>query len=149
MCSSYWLFSRTKYVVSRAIAMGAMTSLMCGSFFLLVMSKQDSSLYASTAVVGICTGAITSISVSTTTELFGAKNFGVNHNILVSNIPIGSFLFGGFAAFLYKRGTSGEENCIGQKCYQTTFILWGSLCVLGTLLALILHARTKKLYTHK
>ncbi|KAL0458845.1 UNVERIFIED_CONTAM: protein NUCLEAR FUSION defective [Sesamum latifolium] len=127
--------------------MGATMAPMCGAFFLL-LSTQDVSLYASTAVIGICTGAITSISVSTTIELFGTKNFGVNHNVVVSNISIGSFLFGDFAALLYKRGSnnaSGEGNCIGQKCYQTSFIIWGSLCVVGTLLAFILHARTKKL----
>ncbi|KAL0419281.1 UNVERIFIED_CONTAM: protein NUCLEAR FUSION defective [Sesamum radiatum] len=126
--------------------MGATMAPMCGAFFLL-LSAHDVSLYASTAVIGICTGAITSISVSTTIELFGTKNFGVNHNCVVSNIPIGSFLFGDFAAVLYNRGrnASGGGNCIGQRCYQTTFIIWGSLCVVGTLLAFILHARTKKL----
>ncbi|KAL7081941.1 hypothetical protein ACP275_14G069800 [Erythranthe tilingii] len=141
-----YFFSKTKFVLSRAMAMGAMMVPMCGAFFLVGISKQDYSLYSSTAIIGICTGAITSLSVSTTTELFGAENFGVNHNILVSNIPIGSFLFGGFAAFLYKRERNlGEENCMGERCYQTTFIIWGSLCLLGTLLALILHARTKKI----
>ncbi|KAL8027024.1 hypothetical protein ABFX02_14G068500 [Erythranthe guttata] len=141
-----YFFSKTKFVLSRAMAMGAMIVPMCGAFFLVAISKQDYSLYSSTAIIGICTGAITSLSVSATTELFGAENFGVNHNILVSNIPIGSFLFGGFAAFLYKRERYlGEENCMGERCYQTTFIIWGSLCLLGTLLALILHARTKKI----
>ncbi|KAL0435027.1 UNVERIFIED_CONTAM: protein NUCLEAR FUSION defective [Sesamum radiatum] len=141
-----YFFPKSKRGLSRAGAMGAVMAPMCGAFFLL-LNAHDVSLYASTASIGICTGAITSISVSTTTQLFGAKNFGVNHNILVSNIPIGSFLFGDFAAVLYNRGrnVSGEGDCFGPKCYQTTFIIWGSLCVLGTVLAFILHARTKKL----
>ncbi|PIN09233.1 hypothetical protein CDL12_13921 [Handroanthus impetiginosus] len=144
-----YFFSKTKCMISRATAMGAMMAPMCGAFFLLVISQHEFSTYISTAIIGICTGAITSISVSTTTELFGTKNFGVNHNILVSNIPIGSFLFGDFAALLYKRGKNhGEENCMGEECYRTTFMIWGSLCVLGTLLALVLHTRTKQLYTH-
>ncbi|KAL3850548.1 hypothetical protein ACJIZ3_012430 [Penstemon smallii] len=141
-----YFFSRSKFTVSRSAAMGLMMVPMCGAFFLLINEK-NMSLYISTAVIGICTGAITSISVPTTIELFGTKNFGVNHNILVSNIPIGSFMFGDFAALLYKRGRiSGEENCMGYQCYQTSFIIWGSLCALGTLLAFLLHARTKKLY---
>lgn len=141
---------RSTYTVTTATAMGAMTAPMCGAFFLLVISKQDSALYISTAVVGICSGAITSISISTTRELFGTTNFGVNHNILVSNIPIGSFLFGDFAALLYKNGrVDGEENCVGQRCYQTTLLIWGCLCVLGSLLALVLHVKTKKLHAHK
>ncbi|PIN02070.1 hypothetical protein CDL12_25419 [Handroanthus impetiginosus] len=130
--------------------MGAMMIPMCGAFFLL-LNRQNISLYISTAIVSICTGAITSISIFTTTQLFGTKNFGVNHNILVSNIPIGSFLFGDFAAILYKRGTNnvnGDGNCMGERCYQTTFIIWGSLCGLGILLAYFLHVRTKKLHSH-
>ncbi|KAH6765724.1 Major facilitator superfamily protein [Perilla frutescens var. hirtella] len=130
--------------------MGAMTAPMCGAFFLLVMSKRDFALYVSTAVIGICSGAVTSISVSTTSELFGTTNFGVNHNILISNIPIGSFIFGDLAALLYKKGrVGGEENCVGQKCYQTTLLIWGGFCVLGSLLALMLHVKTKKLHVRK
>ncbi|KAG8371281.1 hypothetical protein BUALT_Bualt13G0071200 [Buddleja alternifolia] len=134
-------FPKCNRGLSGAAAMGAMMTPMCGAFFIL-LSQRDISLYISTTIIGICTGAIT--------ELFGTKCFAVNHNILVSNIPIGSFLFGDVAALLYKRGrsSSGEGNCMGEKCYQTTFIIWGSLCVFGTLLAFILHARTKKLYSH-
>ncbi|GFP97347.1 hypothetical protein PHJA_001878800 [Phtheirospermum japonicum] len=133
-----YFYPRSKRLVSRAIAMGGMMTPMCGAFFLL-LNGHHISLYVSTAIIGTCTGAITSISVSTTTQLFGTKNFGVNHNIVVSNIPIGSFLFGDLAALLYRR-----QTCVGQNCYQLTFIIWGSLCVVGTLLAFVLHARTKK-----
>ncbi|KAL2488564.1 protein NUCLEAR FUSION DEFECTIVE 4-like [Forsythia ovata] len=116
-----YFFSKSKYMVSRPAAMACMIIPMCGAFVLLV-NKQDIWLYISTAIIGICTGAITTISVSTTTQLFGTKNFGVNHNILVSNIPIGSFLFGDFAALLYStQKLSGQDNCIGHKCYQTYF----------------------------
>lgn len=131
--------------MSRAGAMGVMMGPMCGAFFLL-LNGEDASLYVGTGIIGICTGAITCISVSTTAELFGTKNFGVNHNILVSNIPIGSFLFGDFAALLYNKARNHNSSlCMGQNCYRTTFILWGSLCCLGTFLAFILHLRTKKL----
>ncbi|XP_047939626.1 protein NUCLEAR FUSION DEFECTIVE 4-like [Salvia hispanica] len=140
-----YFFPRSKRLVSRAGAMGVMMGPMCGAFFLL-LNGQDVSLYVGTGVIGICTGAITSISVSTTAELFGTKNFGVNHNILVSNIPIGSFLFGDFAALLYNKARNHNSSlCMGQNCYNTTFILWGSLCCFGTFLAFVLHLRTKKL----
>ncbi|KAL0434803.1 UNVERIFIED_CONTAM: protein NUCLEAR FUSION defective [Sesamum radiatum] len=85
--------------------MGAMTTPMCGAFFLLVVSRLELALYISTAVIGVCTGAITSISVSATTELFGAKNFGVNHNILVSNIPMGRSCLG-----TWQRCSTREEE---------------------------------------
>ncbi|KAL8516418.1 hypothetical protein ACS0TY_014903 [Phlomoides rotata] len=148
-CLLDYFFSKTKYAISRATTMGVMTSPMCVAFIILVMSKHEFALYGSTAILGICTGAITSISVSATTELFGTKNFGLNHNILISNIPIGSFLFGDFAAFLYdKEKVDGEEVCMGDKCYKTTFLIWASLCLLATLLAFLLHVRTQKAHAH-
>ncbi|KAM7255564.1 hypothetical protein ACFE04_008462 [Oxalis oulophora] len=119
------------------------TAPMAGAYFLLLNSS-DVSLKISAAIIGFCTGAFTSISVSTTTELFGVKNFGVNHNIVVANIPIGSFLFGSLAAIVYRKEGKGEDKCIGMSCYRNTFIIWGSLCLLGTVLASILYARTRK-----
>ncbi|KAH6837074.1 hypothetical protein C2S53_015596 [Perilla frutescens var. hirtella] len=143
-----YFYPRSKRMVTRGGAIGVMMGPMCGAFFLL-LDRQDVSLYVGTAIIGISTGAITSLSVSTTAELFGTKNFGVNHNIVVSNIPIGSFLFGDFAAVFYNRDRNQGHICMGQNCYQTTFILWGSLCLFGTFLAFILHLQTKKLWSHK
>lgn len=121
---------------------------MSGAFFLLLNSA-DFSLFFSTAIIGVCTGAITSISVSTTRDLFGTKGFSVNHNVLVANIPIGSFLFGYLAAILYRMEGNGDGNCMGMKCYTNTFIIWGCICFLGIILALILYARTRKFYLRR
>ncbi|GER28113.1 major facilitator superfamily protein [Striga asiatica] len=140
--------SKKKRAASTVTAMGAMTAPMCGAFFLLVIICDDVALYASTAVIGLCTGAITSVAVTMTTELFGAANFGVNHIIVVLNIPIGSFGFGYLAALLYSRERAGgEDNCMGHKCYQGTFVIWGCLCLLATVLALILRSITKRAAT--
>ncbi|GER28111.1 major facilitator superfamily protein, partial [Striga asiatica] len=131
--------------VSTVTGIGAMMAPMCVAFFLLAISRSDVALYLSTAVIGVCTGAITSVAVTTTTELFGAANFGVNHNIVVLNIPIGSFGFGYLAAMLYNEARAkGEDSCVGQACYRTTFLIWGCLCVLGTLLAFVLRWRSQK-----
>ena len=78
-----------------------------GAFFLL-LNKTDIALYISTAVIGVSTGAITSTAISTTTELFGTNNFSVNHNVVVANIPIGSFLFGYSAALIYRNQGNGD-----------------------------------------
>ncbi|XP_004500337.1 protein NUCLEAR FUSION DEFECTIVE 4-like [Cicer arietinum] len=141
-------FYRGKHKISRAASMVAVMAPTSCAFFLLI-NKNDLALYISTAVIGVSTGAITSIAVSTTTELFGTKNFSVNHNVLVANIPIGSFLFGYSAALVYRKEGNEHGNCIGIDCYRNTFILWGSCCCLGTLLALILHTRTRNFYSHK
>ncbi|CAN4098679.1 unnamed protein product [Withania somnifera] len=144
-----YLSSRSKYAISRPATIAVTLAPMTGAFFLL-LNNTHIALYISTAIIGISTGAITSISVSQTTELFGTKNFGVNHNIIVANIPIGSFLFGDLAAMLYRRGDSitSDGSCLGVKCFQTTFLIWGCLCFLGTCLAFILHRRTQKFYRH-
>ncbi|VAI37909.1 unnamed protein product [Triticum turgidum subsp. durum] len=86
-----------------------------------------------------------SVTVSATSELFGAKNFDVNHNVLVSNIPVGSLCFGYFSAFLYQReaGARGAATCSGASCYQATFAIWGATCVVGTLLCVVLYVRSR------
>lgn len=141
-------FYRGKSAISRPASMVALMAAISASFFLL-LNQKDMSLYTSTAIIGVCTGAITSVAVSTTAELFGTKNFSVNHNVVVANIPIGSFLFGISAAIIYRREGDELGKCLGMACYRTTFILWGSLCCLGTVLAFILHARTRKFYSLK
>ncbi|KAL4189927.1 hypothetical protein AMTRI_Chr08g209490 [Amborella trichopoda] len=118
---------------------------MTGAFFLL-LSSSTTCLYMSTAIVGISSGAISSISVSTTSDLFGQKNFGLNHNIVVANIPIGSFLFGYLSAIFYDRKAHVSGRCMGADCFRGTFIIWGSVCSLGTILSFFLYLRTRKHY---
>ncbi|MBA0719946.1 hypothetical protein Golax_007591 [Gossypium laxum] len=142
-----YFVSRRKYMISRpAFVVALMVPTGAAFFLLLVKDNTALWLYISTATIGVCTGAISSISVSLTTELFGTKNFGVNHNVLVINIPIGSFLFGYLAAIVYRKEVNAKGKCFGMECYRNTFILWGTLCFIGTFLALILYARTRKFY---
>ncbi|XP_057431242.1 protein NUCLEAR FUSION DEFECTIVE 4-like [Lotus japonicus] len=141
-------FYRGKRTISRPASVVAVMIPITIAFFLL-LNKTDIALYTSTAVIGVCTGAITSIAVSTTTELFGTKHFSVNHNVVVANIPIGSFLFGYSAAILYNKEGNEHGKCMGMECYSNTFLIWGSFCFLGTVLALILHARTRQFYSQK
>ncbi|KAF8402534.1 hypothetical protein HHK36_010619 [Tetracentron sinense] len=141
-----YFFSKSKYMVSRPGSILVLMAPMAGAFFLL-LNTTNLSLYISTAIIGICTGAITSTAVSATSELFGNKNFSVNHNLVIANIPVGSFLFGYLAALLYRsEGNARDGRCIGFECYRKTFIIWGSFCCLGTLLAFFLYTRTRKYY---
>lgn len=122
--------------------MAALMAPSAAAFFLL-LHPSSYTLFISTAIIGACTGAITSFAVSATSELFGTKNFGVNHNIVVANIPIGSFCFGYFAAFLYQKGAQGNYKCIGSKCYANTFLIWGCTCTIGTVLCTVLYVRSR------
>ncbi|GMH20481.1 hypothetical protein Nepgr_022322 [Nepenthes gracilis] len=144
-CFQHYIYSRSRRRVPGPASIMTMTVPISGAFFLL-LNGTNVSLYMSTAIIGACTGAITSVSVSVTTDLFGAKNFGVNHNVVVANIPIGSSVFGDLAALLYRRESHGHPTCMGLDCYRDTFIIWGCLSSLGSVLALILHLRSRKFY---
>ncbi|KAJ1263346.1 hypothetical protein BS78_09G177200 [Paspalum vaginatum] len=135
--------AKSGYSLSRTASMACLMAPMSGAFFLL-LHPGHMFLYASTAVVGTCTGAITSVAASATNELFGNKNFGVNHNVVVANIPLGSLCFGYLAAFLYQRGAHGGSRCLGTACYRDTFLLWGATCALGTALCAVLYARSRR-----
>ncbi|XP_043706684.1 protein NUCLEAR FUSION DEFECTIVE 4-like [Telopea speciosissima] len=144
-----YFFSKSRYMVSGVTCIVILMVPTAGAFFLL-LNTTNISLYISTAIIGVSTGAISSIAVSMTAELFGTKNFSVNHNVVVANIPIGSFLFGYMAATLYQRARyQGHGKCMGVGCYRKTFIIWGFICSLGTLLAFFLYLRTRKFYLQR
>ena len=127
------------------------------AFFLLAESGSSSSiLHVSTALVGLSSGFIFAAAVSITSELFGPNSVGVNHNILITNIPIGSLVYGMFAAIIYDANASSFSIsmvtdmvvCMGTRCYFSTFILWGSLSVVGLVCSVLLFLRTRHAYDH-
>ncbi|TXG69644.1 hypothetical protein EZV62_004579 [Acer yangbiense] len=113
----------SKYMLSRTASIVALMAPMAASF-LLLLNPTNLALYLSTAVIGVCTGAITSIAVTMTTELFGAKNFSVNHNVLVANIPIGSFVYGYLAALVYheEARVNGDGKYLLKNMNQTMVV---------------------------
>ncbi|KAJ6806524.1 protein NUCLEAR FUSION DEFECTIVE 4-like [Iris pallida] len=141
------LYARNKYMSSRPMFIAFLMAPMASSFFLL-LSNSKISLLISTAIIGTCTGAITSIAVSMTSDLFGYEHFSVNHNIVITNIPVGSLLFGYIAARIYDHeGGSGGEGagvCLGVHCYRMTFLVWGWICSMGTILSFVLYIRTRR-----
>uniref|UniRef100_A0A6N2JZ13 Uncharacterized protein n=1 Tax=Salix viminalis TaxID=40686 RepID=A0A6N2JZ13_SALVM len=123
------------------------------AFFLLVASGNGVALHIGTALVGLSSGFIFAAAVSITSELFGPNSIGVNHNILITNIPIGSLVYGVLAAVVYDSNVSSTLNiitdsavCMGRKCYHLTFLWWGCLSVLGLTSSLLLFLRTRHAY---
>ncbi|KAG9452897.1 hypothetical protein H6P81_005801 [Aristolochia fimbriata] len=127
------------------------------AFFLLATATGPKALQVGTGLVGLSSGFIFAAAVSITSELFGPNSFGVNHNILITNIPLGSLIYGSLAALLYDangnssgpRGTLSAEGaivCMGRQCYRETFIWWGCICVLGLASSLTLLLRTRPVY---
>ncbi|KAL2902488.1 Protein NUCLEAR FUSION DEFECTIVE 4, partial [Bienertia sinuspersici] len=80
------------------------------AFFLLTGSGSALALKVRTAMIGLSSGFIFAAAVSITSELFGPLSLGVNHNILITNIPIGPLVYGLLAAVVYdsNAGTSSH-----------------------------------------
>ncbi|WCJ27694.1 Major facilitator superfamily protein [Euphorbia peplus] len=125
-------------------------------FLLLVLSGSKEALYACTALVGLSSGFVFAAAVSITSELFGPNSAGVNHNILITNIPIGSLVYGLLAAIVYdsNAGSSSflqrlvgvEMVCMGRQCYMITFIAWSCISLVGVVSSFFLFLRTKPAY---
>ncbi|XAR54274.1 hypothetical protein NMG60_11029332 [Bertholletia excelsa] len=125
------------------------------AFLLLVISGSKVALYAATAMIGLSSGFVFAAAVSITSELFGPNSVGVNHNVLITNIPLGSLLFGLCAALVYDSniGSSnlvvladGSMVCMGRECYLDTFVLWICISLLGLASSFLLFLRTKHAY---
>uniref|UniRef100_A0A1J3CF27 Uncharacterized protein n=1 Tax=Noccaea caerulescens TaxID=107243 RepID=A0A1J3CF27_NOCCA len=125
------------------------------AFFLLAISSlQQTALQTATALIGLSSGFIFAAAVSITSDLFGPNSVGVNHNILITNIPIGSLLYGFIAASIYEANASPEIRtvvsdsvvCIGRDCYFKTFVFWGCLSLVGLGSSILLYMRTKPVY---
>ena len=59
--------------------------------FFYLATRAATSLYVITFILGMCSRYITSTTVSMSADLFYMDSFGVNHNIVIVNIPLGSF----------------------------------------------------------
>ncbi|XP_071726287.1 protein NUCLEAR FUSION DEFECTIVE 4-like [Rutidosis leptorrhynchoides] len=120
--------------------------------YVLMAIAMPGSLYIGSIVVGICYGVRLAITVPTASELFGLKYYGLIYNILILNLPLGSFLFSGLlAGFLYDAeatATAGGGNtCVGAHCYRNVFIVMTATCLVGFALDVWLAFRTKALYS--
>ncbi|XP_020548446.1 LOW QUALITY PROTEIN: protein NUCLEAR FUSION DEFECTIVE 4-like [Sesamum indicum] len=124
------------------------------AFFVLVaFGGNPLAIQAGTALIGLSSGFIFAAAVSITSELFGPESAGVNHNILITNIPIGSLIYGFLAALVYdSNAVSGvgllanSVVCMGRKCYFWTFVWWGCISLLGLASSVLLFIRTRPAY---
>ncbi|CAA0820698.1 Major facilitator superfamily protein [Striga hermonthica] len=122
------------------------------AFLVLVSSNSKLALFTATALIGLSSGFVFSASVSITSELFGPKQAGVNHNILITNIPLGSLLYSLLAAQTYEANigiNSAEDvlsDCMGKDCYYETFIFWWWISMVGLACSSLLYRRTKGAY---
>lgn len=109
------------------------------------------SLFVGSVVVGICYGVRVAVTVPTASELFGLKHYGLIYNILILNLPLGSFLFSGLlAGLLYDAEATavpgGGNTCAGAHCYRLVFVVMAVACVAGFALDVLLSLRTRRVY---
>ncbi|XP_054824498.1 protein NUCLEAR FUSION DEFECTIVE 4-like [Prosopis cineraria] len=124
------------------------------AFFLLAASDTAVALNTGTALIGLSSGFIFAAAVSITSELFGPNSVSVNHNILITNIPIGSLFYGWLAAVVYDANAhpstqstvSDMAVCMGRQCYFWTFVWWGCISLIGLASSVLLFVRTKHAY---
>ncbi|XP_010435646.2 PREDICTED: protein NUCLEAR FUSION DEFECTIVE 4-like [Camelina sativa] len=129
------------------------------AFFILAYSpkkNQTALLEVATALIGLSSGFVFAAAVSITSDLFGRNSVGINQNILITNIPIGSLFYGYMAGTVYDKNVSTGTTksvvsadsvvCVGSKCYFVTFLYWGFLSVLGFVCSLFLFIRTRPVY---
>ncbi|KAK4752365.1 hypothetical protein SAY87_021163 [Trapa incisa] len=119
------------------------------AFYLLSASSSLSALRACTALIGLSSGFVFSAAVSITSELFGPNSVGVNHNILITNIPLGSVLYGLLAALVYDTNAGEDAHatvCMGKSCYFITFMAWACISTVGLICSMLLFLRTKPVY---
>ncbi|PHT41890.1 hypothetical protein CQW23_20744 [Capsicum baccatum] len=139
-----------KAAIPRPIWNAASQILMAIGYILLAMAMPGS-LYIGSSIVGICYGVRLAISVPAASELFGLKYYGLIYNVLILNLPLGSFLFSGLlAGLLYDaqatKTADGGNTCVGAHCYRLVFIVMSIACIVGFALDILLSIRTKNLY---
>ncbi|KAK6778190.1 hypothetical protein RDI58_024908 [Solanum bulbocastanum] len=140
-----------KAAIPRPVWNAASQILMAIGYILMAMAMPGS-LYIGSIVVGICYGVRLAVTVPTASELFGLKYYGLIYNVLILNLPLGSFLFSGLlAGLLYDaqatKTASGGNTCIGAHCYRLVFIVMAIACIIGFGLDVLLSIRTRSLYS--
>ncbi|XP_020225633.1 protein NUCLEAR FUSION DEFECTIVE 4 [Cajanus cajan] len=117
--------------------------------FLLYASALDGTLYAATALLGICYGVQYSIMIPTVSELFGLRHFGVISSVMMLGNPIGALIFSVFLAgnvYDAEAANQGNSTCYGATCFRLTFLVLAGVCGLGTILSIILTLRIRPVY---
>jgi hypothetical protein len=75
-------------------------------------------------IIGMSSGALTSVAVVTLSELFGILHCSVNHNILLSTVAIASFISDEMAEMVYDGHGNMNSNLemmyMGRDCFATT-----------------------------
>ncbi|CAL5087128.1 unnamed protein product [Urochloa decumbens] len=142
-------FIKTR-AIPRPLWNAASQVLMAAGYIVMALAVPGS-LFIGSVVVGACYGVRLAVTVPTASELFGLKYYGLIYNILILNLPLGSFLFSGLlAGLLYDAEATpvpgGGNTCVGAHCYRLVFLIMALACAVGFGLDVLLSVRTKRVY---
>lgn len=140
-------FARSK-TIPRTFWM-MVTQIMMILTFLLYASALSGTLYAATALLGICFGVQFGVMIPTASELFGLKHFGIIFNFMQLGNPIGALLFSGvLAGYVYdtEAGKQQGSHCLGPNCFTLTFLILAGISAFGAFLSMILTIRVRPVY---
>lgn len=143
------ILSSRKSAVPRPLWNAASQILMAIGYVILALALPGS-FYIGSILVGICYGVRLAVTVPIASELFGLKSYGLVYNILILNLPLGSFLFSGLlAGYLYDAQATahgGGNTCVGRQCYMLVYLIMALACILGFGLDTLLAIRMKDIY---
>ncbi|PNT76396.1 hypothetical protein BRADI_1g47750v3 [Brachypodium distachyon] len=126
--------------------------------YLIFALGLHATLYISVAVLGVCYGVHFSVMVSTSSELFGLKQFGKIYNFIMLANPLGALLFSSLAGYIYDLEAAKQHSagaavgsdhvtvCHGPSCFRLMFCVLSGMACLGTLLSVVLTVRIRPVY---
>ncbi|GAB2276814.1 hypothetical protein Dimus_011528 [Dionaea muscipula] len=154
--SEYFL---DKYKIPRPLVMTFIIMMSCVGHLLIAFGVPNG-LYVASVVIGFCFGAQWPLIFAIISEIFGLKYYSTLYNFGSVASPVGGYILNvrvtghlydrealkQLAALGLTRKPHEELNCTGVECFKLAFIIMTAASVFGSLISLILVARTKKFY---
>ncbi|CAL0300277.1 unnamed protein product [Lupinus luteus] len=149
----------TKYRFPRPLMLTFTLLLSCVGHLLIAFDVKDG-LYVASVIIGFCFGAQWPLLFAIISELFGLKYYATLYNfgsvasplgLYVLNVKITGHLYDKeareqLAALGIQRKEGQELNCVGVNCFKLSFIIITAATLFGSIVSLILVARTRKFY---
>eukprot|EP01114_Cavostelium_apophysatum_P010871 TRINITY_DN25013_c0_g1_i1.p1 TRINITY_DN25013_c0_g1~~TRINITY_DN25013_c0_g1_i1.p1 ORF type:complete len:469 (+),score=61.84 TRINITY_DN25013_c0_g1_i1:71-1477(+) len=110
-----------------------------------------SMMYGGVVLLGLEMGMLWALAPSISHDLWGSKHWGFNYGLANLGPALGSYLFATLltSKMLEKFTPKGIDTCIGQKCYEDSFLIMAGCCGFGALLGILLSLGTRRQYRSK